>query len=249
MNSTIEISMGALTKRYGDVTAVDSLDLIIYKGEIFGLLGPNGAGKTTTLNILCGLVRPTSGRAVVCGSDLGTDPFEVKKAIGVATQSTSIYSHLTGIENVMLLGELHGLDRAGAKKRALALLEKLGLTEDASRRAGDYREGMKRRLSLAMALIGDPQVAFLDEPTAAMDPQSRRAVWDFVRDIKASGRTAILTTHYIEEAEELCDRVGIIDHGRLIALGRPNELVTDYAKRDLEEVFIHLTGRKIREEF
>jgi len=247
MEAQSEITIRSLTKRFDDVVALDSLDLNIEKGETFGLLGPNGAGKTTCINILCGLDRPTGGAAIVAGHDVTKEPITVKERIGVCTQNSSIVPHLTGRENVELFAALHALGRKEARQKAAAQLERMGLTEDMDRRAGKYSEGMKRRLSLAMALVADPSIVFLDEPTAAMDPQSRRAVWEVVRVLKKEGRTSILTTHYIEEAEALCDRVGIIDHGRLIAVGRPGDLIAQHAKGNLEEVFIHLTGRRIRE--
>jgi ABC-type multidrug transport system ATPase subunit len=237
-----------LSKKYEDVTALDDLTLQVIKGELFGLLGPNGAGKTTTINILCGLVKPTNGTATVYGYDAVKETTKVKDLIGVCTQETAIYPYLTGKENVEFFGNLHTMDKATLKERCNMLLTKMGLVEDARRRAGKYSGGMKRRLSLILALISDPKIAFLDEPTVAMDPQSRHAVWDFLKELKKEEKTIILTTHYMEEAEELCDRVGIIDHGRLIALGTPKELITKNKVNNLEELFLKLTGRTIRGE-
>ena len=237
-----------LTKKFSDVTAVDDLSLQVANSELFGLLGPNGAGKTTIINILCGLLKPTGGSASVCDYDISKDPTKVKELIGVCIQETAVYPYLTGAENVELFGNLHAMDKATLKARTSMLLQKMGLTEDAKRKSDKYSGGMKRRLSLILALIHDPQVAFLDEPTVAMDPQSRHAVWDFVRELKTQGKTIILTTHYMEEAEELCDRVGIIDHGKLIALGTPKALIAEKGVKNLEEVFIKLTGRNMREE-
>ncbi len=237
-----------LTKRFEDKIAVENLNLQIEKGELFGLLGPNGAGKTTTINILCGLIKPTSGTAQILSYDVQKDTGKIKELIGVCTQETAIYPYLTGIENLELFGNLHALDKKTLKTRRDMLLDKMGLAEDAKRKASKYSGGMKRRLSLTLALIHDPEIAFLDEPTVAMDPQSRRAVWDFVREQKTKGKTVILTTHAMEEAEELCDRVGIIDHGKLIALGTPQELIAKNGVKNLEEVFIQLTGRNMREE-
>jgi ABC-2 type transport system ATP-binding protein len=242
------ITVENLVKKFEDVTAVDGISLQVKKGELFGLLGPNGAGKTTTINILCGLIKPTSGTAKVGGFDVQKETEKVKELIGVCPQETAIYPYLTGAENVGLFGNLHDMDKDALKTRRAMLLEKMGLTGDAKRRAEKYSGGMKRRLSLILALIHDPQIAFLDEPTVAMDPQSRHAVWDFVKELKKEDKTIILTTHYMEEAEELCDRVGIIDHGKLIALGAPRELISKNKVKNLEEVFIALTGRKIREE-
>jgi ABC-2 type transport system ATP-binding protein len=256
MNSTIKvkkmnetaITMEHLGKKYQDVTALDNLNLQVGKGELFGLLGPNGAGKTTTINILCGLLKPTGGEASICGYDVQKDTSKVKELIGVCIQETAIYPYLTGAENIDLFGNLHTMNKAELKTRQNMLLTKMSLTEDAKRKASKYSGGMKRRLSLILALIHDPQVIFLDEPTVAMDPQSRHAVWDFIEELKTQNKTIILTTHYMEEAQALCDRIGIIDHGKLIALGTPKDLISKNKVNNLEEVFIKLTGRKIREE-
>jgi len=245
---TLAVTIENLSKSFEDKTAVDKLNLQIQKGELFGLLGPNGAGKTTTINILCGLTKPSSGSAQILGYDVQKDTRRVKELIGVCTQETTIYPYLTAIENLELFGNLHLMNKKNLKERSLMLLEKMGLQEDAKRRTSKYSGGMKRRLSLTLALIHDPEIAFLDEPTVAMDPQSRHAVWDFIKEQKNKGKTIILTTHYMEEAEELCDRVGIIDHGKLIAFGTPKELIAKNNVKNLEEVFIQLTGRNMREE-
>jgi len=241
------IVINNLVKRFEDVTAVDGLSLEVEKGELFGLLGPNGAGKTTVINLLCGLIKATSGSVFVGGLDVQKDAYKVKELIGVCPQETAIYPYLTGLENIDLFGHLHAMNKDALKVSRDGILEKMGLVEDAKRRASKYSGGMKRRLSLALALVHDPQIAFLDEPTVAMDPQSRHAVWDFIKELKKKGKTIILTTHYMEEAEELCDRVGIIDHGKVIALGSPKELTSNMGVKNLEEVFIKLTGRRIRE--
>jgi ABC-2 type transport system ATP-binding protein len=243
-----EIVIENLTKKFEDVTAVDGLSLEIEKRELFGLLGPNGAGKTTVINVLCGLLYPTSGSVHVGGYDVQKDTAKVKELIGVCPQDTAAYPFLSGRENVELFGNLHTMPKMKLKKNTEELLEKMSLSEDAGRRLGKYSGGMKRRINLIMALVHDPEIAFLDEPTVAMDPQSRHAVWDFIRELKKRGKTIILTTHYMEEAEELCDRIGIIDHGKLIALDSPKQLKDRFKAKDLEEVFIELTGRKIREE-
>jgi ABC-2 type transport system ATP-binding protein len=242
------IVMERVVKQFEDVTAVDGVSLHVAKGELFGLLGPNGAGKTTTVNILCGLLKPASGSVVVGGYDVQKESAKVKELIGVCPQETAVYSYLTGIENIELFGNLHTLDKGTLRTRRDMLLEKMGLAQDAKRKVEKYSGGMKRRLSLILALIHDPQIIFLDEPTIGMDPQSRRAVWDFMEELKKEGKTIFLTTHYMEEAEALCDRVGIIDHGKLIALDSPKELISKHGVENLEEVFIKLTGRRIREE-
>jgi ABC-2 type transport system ATP-binding protein len=243
-----EIVVENLTKKFEDIIALDSLSLEIERGELFGLLGPNGAGKTTLIKMLCGLLEPTSGSAHVAGHDVRKEAAKIKELIGVCPQDATAYSFLTGRENVELFGNLEALPKAKLKKNTDELLEKMSLTEDADRRLGKYSGGMKRRINLIIALVHDPEIAFLDEPTVAMDPQSRHAVWDFIKELERKGKTVILTTHYMEEAQELCDRVGIIDHGKLIALGTPKQLMDKFQAKNLEEVFIELTGRKIREE-
>jgi len=242
------IVIESLVKKFEDVTAVDGINLQVSKGELFGLLGPNGAGKTTTINVLCGLLKHTSGSATVGGYDVQKETSKVKELIGVCPQDTPVYPYLTGRENAEFFGNLHAMPKEKLKKNVDALLQRLSLLEDSKRRVGKYSGGMKRRLNLILALVHDPEIAFLDEPTVAMDPQSRHAVWDFIRDLKKNGKTVILTTHYMEEAETLCDRIGIIDHGKLIALGTPTALMRKYKAKNLEDVFIQLTGRKIREE-
>src|SRR4030043_803562 len=242
------IVIESLVKKFEDVTAVDGINLQVSKGELFGLLGPNGAGKTTTINVLCGLLKPTSGSATVGGYDGQKETSKVKKLTRVCPQDTPVYPYLTGRENAEFFGNLHAMPKEKLKKNVDALLQRLSLLEDSKRRVGKYSGGMKRRLNLILALVHDPEIVFLDEPTVAMDPQSRHAVWDFIRDLKKNGKTVILTTHYMEEAETLCDRVGIIDHGKLIALGAPTDLMRQYKAKNLEDVFIQLTGRKIREE-
>lgn len=247
MDNTVVI-VENIVKKFEDITAVDGVSFHVGRVEIFGLLGPNGAGKTTTINILCGLLKPSSGSAFVGGYDVQRGSVEVKNLIGVCPQENSVYPFLTGMENIELFGNLYALNKNTLKARRDMLLGEMGLTQDAKRRVAKYSGGMKRRLSLILALIHDPQIIFLDEPTVGMDPQSRRAVWDFMGWLKNEGKTIFLTTHYMEEAEALCDRVGIIGHGKLIALDSPRELVSKHGVKNLEEVFIKLTGRKIREE-
>lgn len=236
-----------LTKDYGDVRAVNDLTLSIPEAEVFGLLGPNGSGKTTTINCLTGLLKPTKGSIRVGGFDIQTEGPKARDILGVSPQETAVYSYLTGKENVRLFGELYSVPKKLLDARVDYVMEKVGLIEESGARVGKYSGGMKRRVSIAMALVRDPKIVLLDEPTVGMDPQSRRAVWDFIIELKDRGKTVVITTHYMEEAEELCDRVGIIDHGRLIALGPPAELKTKYGAKDLEDVFIQLTGRRIRE--
>jgi len=241
------IAIDGLVKTYSDVTAVNGLTLDIKKGELFGLLGPNGAGKTTTISVLCGLKDATSGTITYGGIDVSSDMPAIKTQIGVCPQEAAVYEFLTGRENVELFGTLHGLDRATVRARAGSLLSETGLEEAANRKAKGYSGGMTRQLNLLMALISDPEIVFLDEPTVGMDARARRRTWEYIASLKEQGKTVILTTHYIEEAESLSDRVGIIDYGELVALGTPDELMTKHAAKDLEEVFLKITGRRIAE--
>jgi ABC-2 type transport system ATP-binding protein len=214
-----------LNKIFGGLVAVDNLNLGIKKGELFALLGPNGAGKTTTISMLCCLLKPSAGSASVMGHDITREPYEVKKLIGVAPQETTLSVHLTPMENLELIAGLHGLPRAKAKKWSKLMLETMGLEQRAKDQVRKFSGGMKRRLSIAMALIHDPQVLVLDEPTLGLDPQSRRTVWEYIARLKGE-KTILLTTHYMEEADSLADRIGIIDAGKIVALGTPLELKT-----------------------
>jgi ABC-2 type transport system ATP-binding protein len=249
LSPSLAISVLDLVKRFEDVTAVDGVSFDVTVGEIFGFLGPNGAGKSTTINILSGLLEPSSGNALVLGHDVSNESTRIKERIGVCPQEPSFFPYLTGRENVELMADLHLMPGKKRRERTDLLLDLMGLGEAATRKVGKYSGGMVRRTSLAMALVHEPEIAFLDEPTVGMDPQSRRATWDLIRSLKEQGRTVILTTHYIEEAEALADRVGIIDHGKLIALDTPRALMQIHGSENLEEVFIKLTGRRIREAF
>jgi len=223
------------------------LNLEIKKGELFGLLGPNGAGKTTTINILSGLLVPTEGSAIVGGYDVRKNLYNIKELIGVCPQEAAVFKFLTGRENIELFGHLHGMSKSEIKKRVTNLLELVNFTESSKRKAKGYSGGMLRQLNLLIALISDPKIAFLDEPTVGMDPRARRKTWEFIGSLKDQEKTIILTTHYIEEAEALSDRVGIIDYGELIALGSPKELMEKHESKNLEEVFLKITGRRILE--
>jgi len=245
--AAVAMAIEGLTKDYGDVRAVDDLTLNVSESEVFGLLGPNGSGKTTTINCLTGILKPTKGTIKVEGFDVQTQGQQARGIMGVSPQETAVYSYLTGRENVRLFGELYSVPRESLDSRTDYVLEKVGLMEDAGRRVGKYSGGMKRRVSIAMALVTDPKIVLLDEPTVGMDPQSRRSVWDFILELKDIGKTVVLTTHHMEEAEELCDRVGIVDHGKLIALGSPVELRGKFGAKNLDDVFLQLTGRMIRE--
>ena len=242
------ITISNLTKRFGDITAVDNLSLEIGWGELFGILGPNGAGKSTAINVLNTLLEPTDGSATVDGHDVVFDPEGVREVIGVCPQKPAFYPHLTGEENITLMGEMYLVPKDVLKERVTTMVEKIGMEDHIGRRAKEYSGGMIRKVSMLMALINDPKIALLDEPTVAMDPKSRRAVWDFIRELKVRGKAIILTTHYMQEAAELCDRVAIIDEGKLVALGSPVELMEKHQAKNLEEVFLKLTGKKLREE-
>jgi len=214
-----------LTKKYGDIIAVDNLDLEVGEGEIFGFLGPNGAGKTTTCRILTTLTKPTSGRAFVSGFDVVGNPVKAKKGIGVVTQYLNIDGELTAYENLNLHGMLHKIGRKKKKSQIEEMLDFVGLSNRADSLVSTFSGGMKRRLMIARALLHKPIVLFLDEPTVGLDAQTRRRIWGLIRRINQEGATIFLTTHYIEEAEILCHRVGIIDYGKLIALNTPQEFL------------------------
>jgi ABC-2 type transport system ATP-binding protein len=219
------VEVRELVREYkGGIRAVDGLDLDVRTGEIFGFLGPNGAGKTTVVRILTTLLRPTSGRALVAGHDVVSEGDAVRRSIGVALQEAAIDPLMTGRELLRMQGALHGLDGRGARERATDLLGRVGLTEAGDRRVGGYSGGMRRRLDLALALVHRPPVLFLDEPTTGLDPTSRAALWREVRALNDEGTTVFLTTQYLEEAEQLADRVGIIAQGKLVAEGTPTDL-------------------------
>jgi ABC-2 type transport system ATP-binding protein len=241
------IVINDLEKQFDDITAVNGLNLEIRKGEMFGFLGPNGAGKTTTINMLCGLLKPTAGTAQIAGFDIGKESQKVKALIGVCPQEAAVFKFLTGMENLVLFGNLHGMDKKVLKERAAELVKQADFSEAAGRRTKGYSGGMMRQINLMIALISDPQILFLDEPTVGMDARARRRTWEYIGSFKDQGKTVILTTHYIEEAEVLSDRVGIIDYGELIALGTPAKLMAEHEAKDLETVFLNITGRRIAE--
>ena len=212
-------------RRFGRIVAVAGVDLAVSSGEVFGFLGPNGAGKSTMVRMLTTLLRPTEGRASVAGHDVVKEADEVRRSIGVALQDAAIDPLMTGRELLTLQGTLHGFDKKTGLARGRELLEKVGLTAAADRRVGTYSGGMKRRLDLALALVHEPQVLFLDEPTTGLDPNSRVALWDEVRELnRAQGTTVFLTTQYMEEADQLAGRIAIIDGGKIVAEGTPASL-------------------------
>jgi len=212
-----------LTKTFNGLVAVDGIELNIKRGELFALLGPNGAGKTTTINILCCLLKPSQGTAHIMGYDILKQPFKVKEIIGVAPQETAISEHLNTQENMSLIGRIHGINAKELKSRSQQLLETMGLESRAKDQVRKFSGGMKRRLNIMMALIHNPGVLFLDEPTLGLDPQARRAIWEYITQLKRK-KTILLTTHYMDEADFLADRIGIMDEGKIVALGTSQEL-------------------------
>ena len=229
----------SLSKNFGEIKAVRELELKIEEGELFSLLGPNGAGKTTTINMLSCLIKPTSGTARVMGYDIISEPHKVREVIGVSPQETILSEKLNAWENIFLFGRAYGLSSQEIKRRGLELLERLGLKERAKDMVKKYSGGMKRRLSIILSLIHEPSVLFLDEPTLGFDPQARRAIWEYIEEMRGR-RTILLTTHYMEEAERLSDRVGIMDEGRVIALGTPSELKRIYGGEGVLLSLIHI---------
>ncbi|MET7960735.1 ATP-binding cassette domain-containing protein [Micromonospora zamorensis] len=222
--TTYEVVAEGLGKRYGPTRALDRFDLAVPTGTVYGLLGPNGAGKTTAVRILTTLLRFDAGRATVAGFDVLRQPDEVRARIGLTGQYAAVDETLSGRQNLELFGRLFRLGRREARQRATELLERFGLAEAASRSAGEYSGGMRRRLDLAASLIRTPRVLFLDEPTTGLDPRSRNQVWDLVRALVTEGTTVLLTTQYLEEADQLANRISVIDAGRVVAEGSPDEL-------------------------
>jgi ABC-2 type transport system ATP-binding protein len=218
----------------GDIRAVDGVNIEVAEGEIYGFLGPNGAGKTTTVRMLTTLLRPTGGSARVAGFDVVSEAAQVRRTIGVALQEAALDPLMTGRELIRLQATLHSLPREEGRRRADALLERVGLSDAADRRVGTYSGGMQRRLDLAAALVHEPRVLFLDEPTTGLDPVSRKTIWEEVEDLNREGTTVFLTTQYLEEADQLANRVGIIDSGRIVAEDTPQQLKDEFGNPHLE---------------
>src|SRR6478735_3407741 len=213
------ILVRGLRKSFGRQIVLDGLDLEVARGEVFALLGPNGAGKTTTINVLTTLVRPDAGTAIVAGIDVAEHPDHVRQRISLTGQSAAVDDVLTGLENLVMLGRLSGLSRLGARRRALELLERFGLSDAATKRVAAYSGGMRRRLDLALSFVVAPEILFLDEPTPGLDTRSRRELWEVIRTLADAGTTVFLTTQYLEEADQLADRIAVLDGGRIVATG------------------------------
>jgi ABC-2 type transport system ATP-binding protein len=248
------ISVKDLVKNYGNFEAVKGISFEVYENEIFGMLGPNGAGKSTTLEIIETLREKTSGEVIVDGHNLDKEPEEIKKIIGVQLQTSGYYPNLNLVELIELFCGLYNKDM-----EPMELLEMVNLTEKAKSQFKQLSGGQKQRFSVATTLINDPKIIFLDEPTTGLDPQARRSLWELVKTIRSKGTTVIITTHYMDEAEYLCDRVAVIDSGKIVALNSPDQMIDDLVasgferpkevkKANLEDVFIHLTGHSLREE-
>ena len=232
--SDIAIEISNLTKHFENITALDNLSLAVRYGEIFGLLGPNGSGKTTTINIVSGLSRPTSGQVKVLGYDITQNTHAAHAVLGAVPQETALYEELTAWTNMTIHADLYGVPRSEQEQRITDMLNLVQLYERRYNRVSTFSGGMKRRLALSRALLHDPKLLYLDEPTLGVDVQSRRALWDYILDLKKKGKTVLLTTNYLEEANALCDRLAIIDHGRLVALDTPSNLKRRYGDTIIE---------------
>ena len=236
-----------LTKRFGTLTAVDHINLSVLKGEIFGFLGPNGAGKTTAMRMLTTLSEPSEGTATVGGYDIVNQAEQVRRIIGLVAEKLIVYPRLSAVENLMFFGELYGLSRRQLKDRVENLLGMVQLEQFRDMPVGGYSSGMRQRVNIIRGLLHDPEILFMDEPTALLDPQSIRFVRDLIKELNQDGKTIVLTTHIMEEADELSHRVGIIDHGKIIAVDTPAGLKSKLGCETLEEVFLELTGRALRD--
>jgi ABC-2 type transport system ATP-binding protein len=243
VSNTLAVSVRGLRKRYDDVVAVDGLDLEIASGECFGLLGPNGAGKTTTVEICEGLTVPDEGDVVVLGRRWSTDERDLRERLGIQLQETQLAEKLTVAETLRLFRSFYARGRTIDEVIRLVQLD-----EKRDGRVGKLSGGQKQRLALACAIVGDPELLFLDEPTTGLDPQSRRQIWELVEEFKSTGRSILLTTHYMDEAERLCDRVAIIDHGKVIALGTPRELIASLGAEHVVEFVLAHDGAGLNEE-
>jgi ABC-2 type transport system ATP-binding protein len=244
MGSDTIIEVSDLTKFYRDFPAVNHISFKVKRGEIFGFLGPNGAGKTTTIKILTGLIQPTEGTATIQGKDIRTHIVEIKKTIGVVTEDSNLYDELSVFDNLRFVGQLYGVSRLDREKRIGELLKRFDLESKGEAKFATLSKGMKRKVNIAAALIHSPQVVFLDEPTTGLDVLSARKLRAMIKELKALGVTIFLTTHYIEEAEQLCDRVAILVKGTIKTVDIPGNLIVTTNSKNLEEAFIEITGLK-----
>jgi len=244
MGSDFIIDVSDLTKIYRDFPAVNHLNFKVKRGEIFGFLGPNGAGKTTTIKMLTGLIKPTKGTATIQGKDIRTQIVKIKKTIGVVTEDSNLYNELSVFDNLQFVGQLYGVPKSNLKKRIDELLKRFDLESKREAKFAKLSKGMKTKVIIAAALIHSPQVVFLDEPTTGLDVLSARILRALIKELKALGVTIFLTTHYIEEAEQLCDRVAIIVNGTLKTVDTPQNLIARTDSKNLEEAFIEITGLK-----
>ncbi len=238
------IKVKKLKKSFNGTEVVKGIDLNVKKGELFALLGPNGAGKTTTINMLSTLLKPDSGEAWISGKNLSTEVKEVRKKISLTGQFASLDEGLTGIQNLILISRLHGYSRKEASNVAERLLQSFGLAEAKTRSISEYSGGMRRRLDIAASMVTQPELIFLDEPTTGLDPQSRIQVWEVVRELLKQGTTVLLTTQYLEEADQLADRIGVIDHGEIIAEGTPQQLKASIGQKTLSIQFKELSNQE-----
>lgn len=228
--------------------AVKKLNLKIYNGEIFGLLGPNGAGKTTTISVLSGLINPTSGKIKISGFDLVNELNKIKTLVGVVSQDIALYDKLTAYENLYYFGRLYGIDKQTLEKKIDHLLTRLGLIKSKKEKIKNLSGGMKRRINLLAGLLHNPKILYLDEPAAGVDVQTRTVIHEFLLELKTGGTTIIYTSHFLDDAQRLCDRISIIDYGEIITTGNPSELIKENCDCNcLEDVFLKLTGRNIRD--
>ena len=236
-----------LVKKYNGLTAVDGISFQVIQGECFGFLGPNGAGKTTTMRMIYGFSAPTAGRLDVFGLPVGKHSREIKRRVGIAPQELSLDPDLRVLQNLLIYARYFDIPKAEARRRADELLNFFHIQDKKNEKLDHLSGGMKRRLLVARALINQPEVLVLDEPTTGLDPQSRHDMWERIRELKAKGVTTILTTHYMEEAEQLCDRILVIDYGKIVEEGRPSDLVKKHGVANLEGVFLKMTGHELRE--
>lgn len=241
------IEIRNLTKRFGNFTAVDNISFNVRNGEIFGFLGANGAGKTTAMRILCGLIRPSEGEGTVAGYDIRNEQEKIKKNIGYMSQKFSLYPDLTVGENIRLFGGIYGLNDRQIREKTEEMLSMLDLRQERDKYAGSLPLGWKQKLSFCIALIHDPRIIFLDEPTGGVDPETRRRFWELIYDTAEKGTTIFVTTHYMDEAE-YCDRVSVMVDGKIAALDSPENLKTRFSARNMDEVFRIIAGRAEREE-